>query len=114
MGLVANAYSEAEMADDKDKLLQVTQKVERYTLLLKKNQQIIDDYLRERPGGQPDDAMKREKVETAEKISKYQKQVLKFSKKISDGSGFKGLVLRAVLRCVDQVDITPEVVNLLP
>ena len=58
--------------------------------------------------------MKREKVETAEKISKYQKQVLKFSKKISDGCGFKGLVLRAVLRCVDQVDITPEVANLLP
>ena len=34
MGLVVNAYTEAEMADDKDKLLQVTQKVERYTLLL--------------------------------------------------------------------------------
>ena len=34
MGLVGKAYTEAEMADDKDKLLQVTQKVERYTLLL--------------------------------------------------------------------------------
>ena len=100
MALVGNAYTDAEMADDKDKLLQVTQKVERYTLLLQKNQQIIDDYLRGRPGDQPDDAMKREKVETSEKISKYQKQVQKFSKKISDGCGFKGLVLRAILRCV--------------
>ena len=100
MALVGNAYTDAEMADDKDKLLQVTQKVERYTLLLQKNQQIIDDYLRGRPGDQPDDAMKREKVETSEKISKYQKQVQKFSKKISDGCGFKGLILRAVLRCV--------------
>ncbi len=37
MALVGNAYTDAEMADDKDKLLQVTQKVERYTLLLQKN-----------------------------------------------------------------------------
>ena len=103
LGLLDVAYSSSEMADDQEKLRQVSLKIERYSYLLQQNQQVIEEYLRENPGDQPDDAMKREKVEITEKLGKYQKQQIRFSKKLTDGQAFQLLILRGILRCAEQV-----------